>query len=150
MDRLEMLIGEFIQHCAEDRHYSPATCQAYESDLRRFARFMAKAHPGVAPAEMRSGHVRDFVTSLRGLKASTKCRKLNCLSCFFGYLVDRACVAANPVSEVERPRVARPLPVWVPPEEIQVLESVTRAARGSGAAAGDGRAESERGRAVVR
>lgn len=126
---LRHLTADFIRHCRHDRHYSPATCKAYESDLRAFVQSLDGRADDLSLRDISTEHIQEFVETLRGLKASTKCRKLDCLSTFFGYVISRGLADRNPVAGVPRPRGEQPLPKWVPPENIRRLEAVMRGAR---------------------
>jgi integrase/recombinase XerD len=87
----------------------PATVRAYAHDLKTFFAVVGKE-----PAEVTSWDVLDFVTAQQrpragaekvvrisdggaGLSASTIKRRLAPVSSFYGYLVARGDVAANPV-----------------------------------------------------
>ena len=129
MDALPGLVTDFLDHCRHDRHYSPATCTAYKGDLRLFAAYLETNGAPAQVGEIEREHIAGFLESLRGLKASTKCRKLDCLSIFFKYAVASGCIHRNPVEGVSRPRTETPLPTWVPPEEIWQVERATRGPR---------------------
>ena len=87
MNTLRRLVDEFLEHCVRDRHYSHATFAACRSDLKAFVRFMERRGGPLDTGRITAGEIAEFMESLRGLKASTKCRKLDCLSSFFRYLV---------------------------------------------------------------
>ncbi len=123
---LEDLIADFLHHCVYDRHYSPATAQAYGSDLRSFVRFLQQTRGSAQVHDINSEDIRAFMRALRGLKASTKCRKLDCLSSFFKHAMASGHIGCNPIDEVQRPRVEKPLPVWIPPQHIRQMERATR------------------------
>jgi site-specific recombinase XerD len=115
-------IEDFILHCRADRHYSLATCRAYRSDLEALGRCLGE----ITIARIQARDIGRFLEGMRHLKAATKCRKLDALSSFFRYAVACGYADSNPVGQVPRPRRERPLPAWIPPEDIQRLERVTR------------------------
>ena len=123
------VINEFVQHCLQDRHYSPATAQAYEGDLRSFAGFVAQRAPPAAVAETTRDEVASFLESLRGLKAATKRRKLDCLSSFFRYAMTKGHINHNPVEGVPRPKKEGRLPTWLAQDDIQALQAVVKNTR---------------------
>ncbi len=125
----EAVIHDFLQYCAQDRHYSAATVKAYGSDLQAFARFLSQEYGEVALADIGRGHITQFVESLRGLKASTKRRKLNCLSSFFRYARSQGYAAHNPVDNVPRPRKEKPLPAWLTQPDIAAMHGVVNTVR---------------------
>jgi site-specific recombinase XerD len=118
-----------LAHCLHDLHYSPLTCTAYESDLRSFLKFLESTGGPACACEVAPTHVAKYVESLRGLSASTKCRRLDALSSLFRYACANGYVARNPVDSVARPKRERRLPAWVTPEDIRRLEAATRGAR---------------------
>ena len=84
---------------------NPRTRDAYEMDVKAFARFVG-IH---APEECRSvtrAHVIAWRKDLegRGLAESSIRRKLSALSSFFDALCERNAVRDNPVHGVERPK----------------------------------------------
>lgn len=74
---------------------SPKTHKAYECDLRQFSEFVGN---GVALASVCSEHCEHWVADLkrRGLKSSTRKRKIATLRCFFSEFVRRNRLAISP------------------------------------------------------
>src|SRR5215207_1619429 len=134
----------------------PATVRAYAHDLKTFFSVVAKE-----PAEVTSRDVLDFVVAQQrprtgaekvvrisdgsaGLAASTIKRRLAALSSFYGYLVTRGDVAANPVPRglptrrsrhrgerglVPLVRGVRRLPRILEPAEVEALMEALRTDR---------------------
>jgi integrase/recombinase XerD len=134
----------------------PATVRAYAHDLKTFFSVVAKE-----PAEVTSRDVLDFVVAQQrprtgaekvvrisdggaGLAASTIKRRLAALSSFYGYLVTRGDVAANPVPRglptrksrhrgergvVPLVRGVRRLPRILGPAEVEALMAALRTER---------------------
>jgi site-specific recombinase XerD len=134
----------------------PATVRAYAHDLKTFFSVVAKE-----PAEVTSRDVLDFVVAQQrprtgaekvvrisdgsaGLAASTIKRRLAALSSFYGYLVTRGDVAANPVPRglptrksrhrgergvVPLVRGVRRLPRILEPGEVEALMAALRTER---------------------
>jgi integrase/recombinase XerC len=117
------LVEQFLAHCEHDRHYSPATCQAYSSDLQQSPAYL-KGQGKVPPtAEIAPEHTAGFIAAAPHLKAATKRRKLDALSSFFRYVVRRGLVDANPVEWVVRPKREKPLPTWLPLSDVEALQN---------------------------
>jgi integrase/recombinase XerD len=134
----------------------PATVRAYAHDLKTFFSVVAKE-----PAEVTSRDVLDFVVAQQrprtgaekvvrisdgsaGLAASTIKRRLAALSSFYGYLVTRGDVTANPVPRglptrksrhrgergvVPLVRGVRRLPRILEPGEVEALMAALRTER---------------------
>lgn len=125
---LRVAVEQFLTHLQHDLHYAAATIQAYGSDLRAFACFVDQSNTPTKVRNIGSEDIRAFMRTQRRLKASTKCRKLDCLSAFFKYARDKGHISENPVHNVSRPRVEKPLPQWVVPQDIHQLLAATKGA----------------------
>jgi site-specific recombinase XerD len=88
---------------------SRRTRLAYQRDVQEFMAFVGVR----TPEELRRVDHRAVIAwesrmrEVQGLQASTIRRRLAALSSLFGHLVRHGVVAANPVRDVDRPRVSR-------------------------------------------
>ena len=89
---------------------SRRTRLAYQRDVQEFMKFVGRAYSRAAPPRRPSRRHR------LGVRRCGKCdswkrrqirRRLSALSSLFGHLVRHGVVAANPVRDVDRPRVSR-------------------------------------------
>lgn len=109
-------IDWFLDHLRSIRAASEHTLRAYSNDLVQFVEFAR--HRGAADlAKVDRLTIREFLAHLRdggdggGLRSkSSLARKVSSLRSFFGYLVDRELLAANPAVAVRRPKRDQPLP----------------------------------------
>jgi site-specific recombinase XerD len=109
-DSISLLEGlaEFLLYMREERKASPATLDAYERDLLRFA----TALPGAGDGQLRgvaSEDIRDHMHVLitRGLSPATVRRALYAIASFFGWAHKWDLVAGNPSARVTVPRRER-------------------------------------------
>ena len=108
------LIASFLQHLEARRNASPATVQAYASDLRAFARHLAERGKDLGdPAAVARRDVQSWVASLfhAGQAKSSTARRLAALRTFFrwlkktGRVEDAACVELpNPRQDQRSPK----------------------------------------------
>lgn len=97
MSNLNRNIDEFLAALAVERGFSPATVEAYRRDLAQYASYLDGREPS-SPA------VDGFVSSLRGLAASTIARKVAAVRGLHRFLVAEGLADHDPTSLVETPR----------------------------------------------
>jgi len=107
----EQRIQNFLETLTAQRRMSRATHQAYAHDLAEFSRFCNHLEldtwEAVTPA-----HLREYLASRheQGLANRSLQRELSALRSFFGFLIKRGQLTANPAEAVKAPKVARSLP----------------------------------------
>ena len=108
-------VRRFLDYLRDQRHVSPHTLLAYESDLKQFAEFLAapssdKTPP--PPEEIDMLAVRGFVArmSRSGLGKASIARKLSVVRSFLRHVFRDGRIEANPAELVTSPRVPRALP----------------------------------------
>ena len=112
-------IGRFLTQLEVEQRSSTHTVAAYGRDLARFA-----ADVGVLPsADVRPHHVRAFAGRLHGsgLAPRSVARHLSSVRSFFGYLVRRGELGANPASGVRGPKQRERLPKALDPDQTAQL-----------------------------
>jgi site-specific recombinase XerD len=97
------------------------TRRAYGVDLGQLAEWSAAC--GLGPEDVQMRDLRRFagVLSERGAAKSTVARKLAAVRTFFGHLVERGAVEANPADLVGVPKKDSYLPRVLKPDEVAVL-----------------------------
>jgi integrase/recombinase XerC len=118
-------IARFSAHLAGERRASAHTTAAYRRDLEQLAAFVAEARE-------REPTVRDldiFVlrkwlgTLARRCAPSSVARKIAAARALGRWLESRGEIAKNPASDIASPKVSRPLPTFLPPEQAaEVVE----------------------------
>jgi integrase/recombinase XerD len=115
-------IQQFLDHLRVERELTPATVEAYGSDLARFAHFAAGRT--IRPvAEVRPIDILDFLVHLteRKLSARSQARRLVALRQFFRFLKAERIAASDPTEDVDLPRFGRKLPDFLTVDEIDRL-----------------------------
>ena len=100
----------------EARGIAPRTLYQDRYHLDDFARSVDKP-----PSEIRVEDIEDYLVDCRHLAVTTRRVRRATLHAFFGWLHGRGVVAANPVSGVAVPRVARKQPTYYEPEQAARL-----------------------------
>jgi integrase/recombinase XerC len=121
------LVAAYLEHLSIERRLADATRVAYAQGLDA----LLAAVPDVAPADMRTHHVRRAVAQLRsrGLDGRTIARVLSSWRGFFRWLARHHGLAADPCAGVRAPKVARALPKALTPDEAGQL--LDRSAEGA-------------------
>ncbi len=115
-------IESFLNYLSVERGMSPHTLAAYLSDLGQLAEFLAST--GVHDwADVTPDDAAGFMDDLneRSYAGSTKARKVAAMRSLFRFLKEERMVASNPTDELRSPRVGRPLPKALRPEEVDRL-----------------------------
>ncbi len=127
MMRLRELSADFLRYLQFERSMSPATIDAYGTDLQHFDRFLAeylaKDGGAIAADEVDTHSVRAFLSHLdrQGLKRSSISRALSALKSCFRYACRMGFLAGNPAQPVKSPKVEKTLPRHLRPGEIEKL-----------------------------
>jgi len=135
------LIGEFARYL-EMRNLSPNSVVAYQRDLVDFGSFLKGFDAGAKPgarleppyplAGATSAAVGAYAGSLRSSRrysARSVQRKLSALRTFYKFAKLKGLCALNPALEVEGPKIGRPLPKALKPDEVNRLLATTLAGR---------------------
>ena len=121
-DAFTSAIDAFLRHNAIERGLAPKTIEAYSADLARFAAFLERQRVAAPPLLARE-HVSGFVESLeaQGLGARSRTRMLVSVRRFAQYLVTTGRCARDASEGVAAPRLPRPLPRLLRPDETAAL-----------------------------
>ncbi len=132
--RMKALIEKFLEHLRE-KNGSVHTLRSYAADLEQFRSFLLSKEISI---DEKSGDVsvekidhlaiRAYLSHLyRGHKKSSLARKLAALRSFFRYLVEEGFLAQNPAEIVATPKQEKPLPTYLPVDEVfSLLETPDR------------------------
>jgi integrase/recombinase XerC len=125
---MKELLEKFQDHLRIERNASTHTLRSYSADLVQFDNFLSEKKlaqgPGGEAAVEKIDHliIRAFLSHLyRDHKKSSLGRKLASLRSFFKYLVQEGYVTQNPAEIVATPRQEKPLPNFMPVDEVFVL-----------------------------
>jgi integrase/recombinase XerD len=121
---MDQWLDQFLHYLIVEKGLSKNTIEAYSHGLSRFLNHLREK--GVQEVqEISKFHVRGFLLALRkkNLSAKTTVRNLVAIRTFFRFLVQEGILEANPVENLESPKVAKTLPQILTLREIeQILE----------------------------
>ncbi|MCJ7748710.1 MAG: site-specific tyrosine recombinase XerD [Desulfobacterales bacterium] len=119
---MEQLLDQFLHYLIVEKGLSKNTIDAYSHGLNRFLDSLRKKGiqemPGVSKFD-----VREFLIALRkrGLSTKTVVRNLVAIRTFFHFLIQEGILEANPIEELESPKIAKTLPEILTLKEVEQL-----------------------------
>jgi integrase/recombinase XerD len=118
------LIDRFLEMMSAERGAAQNTLAAYQRDLSAYADFLKVKGMGAATAK--AEHIRNYLASLdgEGIKASSAARKLSAIRQFHNFLYGEGILRENPATAIDAPRLRRPLPKVLTPEDVTRLMEV--------------------------
>jgi integrase/recombinase XerC len=132
---MKALMERFLDYLRVERNASRHTLRSYGADLEQFRNFLLSSELHV---DRKSGDVavekidhlaiRAYLSHLyRGHRKSSLARKLAAQRSFFKYLVEEGLLAQSPAEIVATPKQERPLPTFLPVDEVfSLLETPDR------------------------
>jgi integrase/recombinase XerC len=123
---MKTLIDRFIDHLRIERNASVNTLRSYAADLGQFRNFLLSKEVFI---DEKSGDVsveridrlaiRAYLSHLfRECKKSSLARKIAAQRSFFRYLVAEGLLPQNPAEMVSTPKQDKPLPIFLPVDEV--------------------------------
>ena len=108
---LDSDIEDFVTALALERGMSEKTCTSYGSDLRFFAAYLLR-HKIENAADVKREDIVAFLANERekGIKGSTRSRRLAAIRVFFRFLKERRLIRTNPSDLMDSPKKALTLP----------------------------------------
>jgi integrase/recombinase XerD len=132
--RVSAAADAFLRYCAEEKHLSENTLEAYRQDLIEFKRFIGKPRDVSAVTGADVLEYRNALCERRNLAPATVKRRLACLRTFFAWLVRRDQLATTPFAKTElRIRLPARLPRCLERRDLKRLMG-TRNENGADAA----------------
>ena len=131
-------VDAFLEMLTIERGAARNTIESYASDLSNFAEFAAGR--GHNPAEADADTCQRYMASLHasGLSARTAARRLSALRQFHLFLLKEGMRTDDPTSQLDAPRLPKPLPKFLSEQEVDAL--LDAAVRKSGRPGALGRA----------
>ena len=117
----------FLQYLKLNRHLSPHTVRAYESDVTRYLAFVAsetgKKMSQLSPADLDMTSVRAHLAGLNsaGNARASVARKLSALKTFARYLRREEAIGHDPTAMAVAPKRDQTIPVFLSEPEITRL-----------------------------
>lgn len=124
---MKRLIEKFLEHLRVERNASANTLRGYAADLAQFRKFLLSNEGlytdekigDVAVEKIDHLAIRAYLSHLyRDLKKSSLARKLAAQRSFFKYLVGEGILSRSPAEIVSTPKQDKPLPTFLPVDEV--------------------------------
>jgi integrase/recombinase XerD len=114
-------VDAFLEMLTIERGAARNTIESYASDLSSFAEFAAGR--GHNPAEADADTCQRYMASLHasGLSARTAARRLSALRQFYLFLLKEGMRTDDPTSQLDTPRLPKPLPKLLSEQEVDAL-----------------------------
>ncbi|CAN5210078.1 tyrosine recombinase XerC [soil metagenome] len=136
-------ISSFVQYLTSERNMAVRTVEAYRYDLRRLEAYLVRDGAEVSLGAINAFDLKDYLAHLkedRDCKPATLCRVISSMRVFFAWASQHGHCAKDPAMGLHNPKKARKLPIYLVPDEVQVLVIATA----------DKHPEKERDRTVLR
>lgn len=119
-------IQQFMEMMAAERGASSNTLAAYDRDLRDATAYFAQHKKSLT--RIHRHDIEAYIASLStsGLSPQTQARKLSALRQFFAFIYEEKIRTDNPAKTIETPKLSRPLPKALTPQDIQQLIAQAR------------------------
>jgi len=115
------LSTRFLEYLRVIKNSSEHTIRNYGIDLRSFEAYFVVEKVDVKIEAIDRKTIRGYLAWLhsQGLNKKTLARRLSSLRSFFRYLQNQKIVSANPIEEIDNPKLDKQLPVSISYEQIQ-------------------------------
>jgi integrase/recombinase XerC len=132
---MKALIEKFLEYLRVEKNASVHTLRSYGADLEQFRDFLLSKGLGsdegsgdVSVKKIDHLAIRAYLSHFyRGHKKSSLARKLAAQRSFFKYLVEEGFLAQSPAEIVATPKQEKPLPTFLPVDEVfSLLETPDR------------------------
>jgi integrase/recombinase XerC len=132
---MKALIEKFLEHLRVETNASVHTLRSYAADLEQFRNFLLskdfsidEKSRDISVEKVDHLAIRAYLSHLyRGHKKSSLARKLAAQRSFFRYLVEEGLLSQNPAEIVATPKQEKPLPTFLPVDEVfSLLETPDR------------------------
>lgn len=116
------MLDKFLEYLKYEKHYSPLTIGAYQTDLEQFSIFVDDSFD-LGLLDVDSFQVRSWVVSLKnqGLKNKSIHRKVSSVKSFYKFLLRIGEVEVNPTSKLALPKLESRLPDFVRENDMREL-----------------------------
>lgn len=118
---METFIQNFLEYLLVGRHFSPRTVEAYKHDLNKFVGFLESRGKMDILTITKQDVLAFFSSRSKTNGAVTQARKLSSIKSLFKYLGREGIISANPVSDIETPKLPQKEPCYLTQDEYQEL-----------------------------
>ena len=116
-------VGQFLSFLAVEKGASSNTIAAYKNDIQQFSGFTSGRRNGKGWAAVDRSAILEYVLDLQRKKYAdaTVARKVAAVKSFFGFLTAEGLIPGDPTETLSSPRVGKPLPKPISPEQVDEL-----------------------------
>jgi site-specific recombinase XerD len=117
-EKKDPLVEEFLRYLDDERNASPRTVKAYRQALTEF-----RAENNTPWKKCSADHFRNYLFALmkRGQARSYVRLQFSALRTFYQFLAARKRLRANPVREVQLPKIQKKLPLVLTRQQVEEL-----------------------------
>lgn len=118
-----MEIDTFLKYIRYEKRLSHHTLTAYGKDLEQFTTYLKTEFSLEAPETADALQIRAWIVSLveSGLDKTSVNRKIATLRSFFGFLLRRQLIVADPMVKISALKTSKKLPVYVEEKPMETL-----------------------------
>lgn len=116
------MLRAFLDYLRFELNRAPLTIEAYSTDLLQFGQWLAPNNPeNIDFKSVTSSDVRTWLASLAraGVSPRSLRRKIISLRALFKWMMKNGFIENSPLKEVPLPKIPKPLPDFIKPEEIE-------------------------------
>jgi integrase/recombinase XerD len=115
------LLDLYVTFLRAERNLAPNSIEAYATDVRDYLQFLGRAK--VACKKATRDEVLEHLAELQnaGLSAKSRARHLAALRGFHRFLEDEKIISENPADDLDSPKLAQKLPVFLTLPEVEAL-----------------------------
>jgi len=118
----------FLRYLTHEKRYSTHTVSNYARDLKQFAQYLEQSNARLVRSAdaVTALEIRDYLSAsmLAGAARRSVARRLSTLRSFYTCLYRRKLIPSLPTAGLRAPKLNRPLPSFLTPQEIEQLLSV--------------------------
>lgn len=118
------MIKSFEKYLSEERRYSQNTAKAYTGDIHEFYEFS-----GTDESKINENYkiIKTWIIDMserRKLSKRSINRKISSLNTFYKYLIKKGKTKVNPVDKINKPKMSKRLPEFIPEEHFDNFEDL--------------------------
>jgi len=119
---MDNLLDQFLHYILVEKGLSKNTIDAYSHGLNRFLDYLREKGIQEMP-KVSKLDIRAFLLGLKrqGLSTKSVVRNLAAIRSFFRFLIQEGILDANPIEEIESPKIERKLPEILTLKEVEQL-----------------------------
>ncbi|MFI5153159.1 MAG: tyrosine-type recombinase/integrase [Chitinophagales bacterium] len=120
---MEKAIQYFVDYLKFEKRYSEHTVTSYQNDLLGLSSYIQQEFGNLYVKEISSSYIRSWLASLKEEKMSSRsiARKISALQSFFKWLVRTKTLEFSPMTNINVPKPAKRLPVFVEEKDMDQL-----------------------------